>query len=129
MDVLPVLRKQTLFHDAEEINAKAQELTQAAMKMGEQIYKQEQEAGAAAGGAAATLAPSLWLRGVRWLTRRALSKLRRRRRLRGHGRHGRGMQGLSVYGPGRVPRVLRGRRVRHRRHPETDGRARLASTV
>ena len=30
--------------DAEEINAKAQELTQAAMKMGEQIYKQEQEA-------------------------------------------------------------------------------------
>ncbi|MEP3420692.1 MAG: molecular chaperone DnaK [Erythrobacter sp.] len=29
--------------DAEEINAKAQELTQAAMKMGEQIYKQEQE--------------------------------------------------------------------------------------
>ena len=37
--------------DAEEINAKAQELTQAAMKMGEQIYKQEQEAGAAAGGA------------------------------------------------------------------------------
>ncbi len=32
--------------DAEEINAKAQELTQAAMKMGEQIYKQEQEAGA-----------------------------------------------------------------------------------
>ncbi len=37
--------------DAEEINGKAQELTQAAMKMGEQIYKQEQEAGAAAGGA------------------------------------------------------------------------------
>jgi molecular chaperone DnaK len=32
--------------DADEINAKAQELTQAAMKMGEQIYKQEQEAGA-----------------------------------------------------------------------------------
>ncbi|MEO1222497.1 MAG: hypothetical protein AAFY42_14380, partial [Pseudomonadota bacterium] len=32
---------------AEEINAKAQELTQAAMKMGEQIYKQEQEAQAA----------------------------------------------------------------------------------
>ena len=30
--------------DAEEINAKAQELTQATMKMGEQIYKQEQEA-------------------------------------------------------------------------------------
>ncbi|MEM1050839.1 MAG: molecular chaperone DnaK [Pseudomonadota bacterium] len=30
--------------DAEEISAKAQELTQAAMKMGEQIYKQEQEA-------------------------------------------------------------------------------------
>jgi len=30
--------------DAEEINAKAQELTQAAMKMGEQIYKEEQEA-------------------------------------------------------------------------------------
>jgi molecular chaperone DnaK len=30
--------------DADEINAKAQELTQAAMKMGEQIYKQEQEA-------------------------------------------------------------------------------------
>ncbi|MEP0392680.1 MAG: molecular chaperone DnaK [Erythrobacter sp.] len=29
--------------DAEEIGAKAQELTQAAMKMGEQIYKQEQE--------------------------------------------------------------------------------------
>ncbi|MHA7818331.1 MAG: molecular chaperone DnaK [Erythrobacter sp.] len=38
--------------DADEINAKAQELTQAAMKMGEQIYKQEQEAGAAAGGEA-----------------------------------------------------------------------------
>ncbi|MEE4200601.1 molecular chaperone DnaK [Erythrobacter sp.] len=34
--------------DADEINAKSQELTQAAMKMGEQIYKQEQEAGAAA---------------------------------------------------------------------------------
>ena len=32
--------------DADEINSKAQELTQAAMKMGEQIYKQEQEAGA-----------------------------------------------------------------------------------
>jgi molecular chaperone DnaK len=30
--------------DADEINEKAQELTQAAMKMGEQIYKQEQEA-------------------------------------------------------------------------------------
>ncbi len=42
--------------DAEEINAKAQELTQAAMKMGEQIYKQEQEAapdGADAAGAEA----------------------------------------------------------------------------
>jgi molecular chaperone DnaK len=39
--------------DAEEIGAKAQELTQAAMKMGEQIYKQEQEAapeGGEAGG-------------------------------------------------------------------------------
>jgi molecular chaperone DnaK len=33
--------------DADEINAKAQELTQAAMKMGEQIYKQEQETQAA----------------------------------------------------------------------------------
>ena len=30
--------------DADDINARAQELTQAAMKMGEQIYKQEQEA-------------------------------------------------------------------------------------
>ncbi len=39
--------------DAEDISAKAQELTQAAMKMGEQIYKQEQEAGAAAEGDAA----------------------------------------------------------------------------
>ena len=37
--------------DAEEINAKAQELTQAAMKMGEQIYKQEQEAATEAGDA------------------------------------------------------------------------------
>jgi len=38
--------------DPDEINAKAQELTQAAMKMGEQIYKQDQagaEAGAEAG--------------------------------------------------------------------------------
>ena len=42
--------------DAEEINAKAQELTQVAMKMGEQIYKQEQEAGAAAGDADAETA-------------------------------------------------------------------------
>ena len=32
--------------DAEEINAKAQELTQVAMKMGEQIYKQEQASNA-----------------------------------------------------------------------------------
>jgi len=42
--------------DADDINAKAQELTQAAMKMGEQIYKQEQEAsadGADAAGAEA----------------------------------------------------------------------------
>ncbi|WP_298333548.1 molecular chaperone DnaK [uncultured Erythrobacter sp.] len=38
--------------DAEEINAKAQELTQAAMKMGEQIYKQEQEAQAEGGDSA-----------------------------------------------------------------------------
>ncbi len=37
--------------DADEINAKAQELTQAAMKMGEQIYKQEQEAAPAGGDA------------------------------------------------------------------------------
>ena len=35
--------------DAEAINAKAQELTEAAMKMGQQIYSQEQEAAAAAG--------------------------------------------------------------------------------
>ncbi|BDI61131.1 molecular chaperone DnaK [Qipengyuania nanhaisediminis] len=37
--------------DPDEINAKAQELTQAAMKMGEQIYKQEQEAAPAGDGA------------------------------------------------------------------------------
>jgi len=37
--------------DAEEIGAKAQELTQAAMKMGEQIYKQEQEAAPEGGDA------------------------------------------------------------------------------
>jgi len=37
--------------DAEEINAKAQELTQAAMKMGEQIYKEDQEAQAEGGDA------------------------------------------------------------------------------
>ena len=36
--------------DADDINAKAQELTQVAMKMGEQIYKQEQDS-APAGGA------------------------------------------------------------------------------
>ncbi len=35
--------------DADDINAKAQELTQVAMKMGEQIYKQEQEAAPADG--------------------------------------------------------------------------------
>jgi molecular chaperone DnaK len=38
--------------DAEEINAKSQALTQAAMKMGEQIYKQEQDNSAPAGGGA-----------------------------------------------------------------------------
>jgi len=38
--------------DADEINAKAQELTQAAMKMGEQIYQQEQEAAPEGGDAA-----------------------------------------------------------------------------
>jgi len=43
--------------DAEEINAKAQELTQAAMKMGEQIYKQEQEAGPAGDEAGEEAAP------------------------------------------------------------------------
>jgi len=42
--------------DAEEINAKAQELTQAAMKMGEQIYKQEQEAAPEGGDAGAETA-------------------------------------------------------------------------
>ena len=36
--------------DADDISTKAQELTQAAMKMGEQIYKQEQENAAAEGG-------------------------------------------------------------------------------
>ncbi len=39
--------------DADEINAKAQELTQSAMKMGEQIYKQEQEAAPEGGDAGA----------------------------------------------------------------------------
>lgn len=43
--------------DAEEINANAQELTQAAMKMGEQIYKQEQEAGPASDDAGEEAAP------------------------------------------------------------------------
>ena len=43
--------------DSEEINAKAQELTQAAMKMGEQIYKQEQEAAPAGGDAGEEAAP------------------------------------------------------------------------
>ncbi|WP_252257806.1 molecular chaperone DnaK [Erythrobacter aurantius] len=42
--------------DADDINAKAQELTQAAMKMGEQIYKQDQEAGAAGDDAGAEAA-------------------------------------------------------------------------
>jgi len=37
--------------DADEINTRAQALTQAAMKMGEQIYKQEQEAAPADGDA------------------------------------------------------------------------------
>ncbi|MGB3807475.1 MAG: molecular chaperone DnaK [Erythrobacter sp.] len=37
--------------DADEINAKAQELTQAAMKMGEQIYQQDQASGAPEDGA------------------------------------------------------------------------------
>ncbi len=37
--------------DPDEINAKAQELTQAAMKMGEQIYKQEQDAAPEGGDA------------------------------------------------------------------------------
>ncbi len=36
--------------DADEINSRAQALTQAAMKMGEQIYKQEQENAAPEGG-------------------------------------------------------------------------------
>ena len=44
--------------DAEEINAKAQELTQAAMKMGEQIYKQEQENAAPEGGDAGADEPA-----------------------------------------------------------------------
>ncbi len=39
--------------DAEAINAKAQALTQAAMKMGQQIYEQEQASGAAGDDAAA----------------------------------------------------------------------------
>jgi molecular chaperone DnaK len=39
--------------DADAINAKAQELTQAAMKMGQQIYEREQAAGADAGAAGA----------------------------------------------------------------------------
>jgi molecular chaperone DnaK len=39
--------------DADAINAKAQELTQAAMKMGQQIYEREQAAGADASAAAA----------------------------------------------------------------------------
>ncbi|MGB7418978.1 MAG: molecular chaperone DnaK [Erythrobacter sp.] len=44
--------------DAEEINAKSQALTQAAMKMGEQIYKQEQDNAAPAGGDAGENAAS-----------------------------------------------------------------------
>ncbi|MEM7778918.1 MAG: molecular chaperone DnaK [Pseudomonadota bacterium] len=44
--------------DADAINTAAQELTQVAMKMGEQIYKQEQEAGAAEGGDAGEEAAS-----------------------------------------------------------------------
>ncbi|MEE4538529.1 MAG: molecular chaperone DnaK [Erythrobacter sp.] len=44
--------------EAEEINAKSQALTQAAMKMGEQIYKQEQDNAAPAGGGAGENAAS-----------------------------------------------------------------------
>ncbi|MEM9084557.1 MAG: molecular chaperone DnaK [Pseudomonadota bacterium] len=44
--------------DADAINAKAQALTEAAMKMGQQIYEQEQAAGPDAGEAASEEAPA-----------------------------------------------------------------------
>ena len=71
-------------------------------------------AGAAAAGPEAAMAQCLWLRDVRGLTGGGVSQLRRRGRLRGHGRRRRGVQGVPLHGQGGVPRLLRGRRMGHR---------------